>query len=103
MPGRVRYSEAFRIAAVERWRSSGESQRHVASQLGISNETLRRWILAAPPEARVRNSAGRGPGDELASLRAVNEQLQRENDRLRDESEMLARAAAAIVRNLKVP
>ena len=39
-----KYPAEYRAHAVEPWRTSGKSQRAVATELGISNELLRQWI-----------------------------------------------------------
>ncbi len=81
------YPEEFRREAVALWRSSGRSQWEIAEDLGISRETLRGWVR------RVDVDEGRAEGltsDERAELT----RLRRENRVLREEREILRKAAA---------
>ena len=54
--GRPPYPPEFRAEAVRLVHESGQSMRQVARDLGISNESLRRWVYRptstrAPPRA----------------------------------------------------
>jgi transposase len=80
------YSTEFRAEAVNLAETSGESIRQVAMDLGISDESLRRWI------ARSRE---RPPGTPLATdERAELEELRRRVKVLETEREILRKAAA---------
>jgi transposase len=46
-----KYPAEYRAHAVELWRTSGKSQRAVATELGISNELLRQWIRQADADS----------------------------------------------------
>jgi len=81
------YPEAFRAEAVELVRAGGRSIRKIAEDLGISNESLRKWVHQADVDG------GRKDGlstDEREELR----QLRRDNRRLLMEREILKKAAA---------
>ena len=82
------YPPEFRAQAVELVRSSGKSQRAIAQDLGISNEALRQWIKQADLDAGV------GHDGLTTSEREELAQLRRENRILREEREILKKAAA---------
>jgi transposase len=76
------YPPEFRAEAIRLARAPGHSVRQVARDLGIANESLRRWIIEADIER------GDAPGlttDERAELT----RLRRENRTLRIEREIL--------------
>jgi transposase len=80
------YPPEFRAEAVRLARSPGNSIRQVARDLGVSNESLRRWVIQAEIDR------GASPGlttDERAELT----RLRRENRTLRIEREILKKAA----------
>ena len=77
----------FRREAVRLARSSGKRVAEIAAELGCSEQTLREWLK------QDRIDAGEQAGltsDERARLR----QLERENRILREEREILRKAAA---------
>ena len=80
------YSEEFRAEAVRLAETSGQSIRSVAMDLGISNESLARWI---------RLSRERPAGTPLAAdERAELAELRRRVKVLETEREILRKAAA---------
>ena len=82
------YPAEFRQQAVELVRSSGKSIPAVAKDLGVSAEGLRLWVRQAEVDA------GRGrPGDLTTNEKAELQQLRRENKVLREEREILKKAA----------
>jgi len=87
MPTNVPYPPEFRAEAVRLARSEGHSIRSTASDLGISTETLRKWVRQA--DIDVGAAAGL-TSDERAELT----RLRRENRTLRTEREILKKAAA---------
>jgi transposase len=77
----------FRREAVRLVYSSGKRPAEIAAELGCSEQTLRQWLK------QERIDSGEAPGltsDERARLR----QLERENRVLREEREILRKAAA---------
>ncbi len=71
------YPEAFRADAVALVRRSGKSIREAASDLGISDESLRKWVQQA------KGDAGEGPPGALTSEeREELRRLRRENKTL---------------------
>jgi transposase len=80
------YSAEFRAEAVRMAETSGFSIRQVAMDLGISNESLGRWIRAA----HARPAGTPLAADERAEL----EELRRRVKVLETEREILRKAAA---------
>ena len=83
------YPEEFRREAVELARRGDRSIRQVAAGLGIPDQTLCNWIKAAD-----KASAQAADPDALSeSERAELKRLRKENAELRQEREILRRAA----------
>ncbi len=83
------YPVAFRADAVALVRKSGKSTAEVAVDLGISNESLRKWVQQANVDA------GQGPPGALTTEeREELRRLRRENQTLQMEREILRKAAA---------
>jgi transposase len=82
-----RFSEEFRREAVRLARDPKQSVPALAAELGISVTTLRNWLRAAGPEPAVAPAR-------VVSLEEQVRRLQRENDRLREEREILKKATA---------
>ena len=81
------YPPEFRAEAIRLVKTTGESIPKLAKDLGVSDQTLRNWV------AQDDVDAGRKSGltsDERARLR----ELERENRKLREEREILRKAAA---------
>lgn len=81
------YPPEFRAEAIRLVKSSGDSIRQVAKDLGISDQTLRNWVNQADVDAGKREGL---TTEERTELR----QLRKENRRLREEREILKKAAA---------
>ena len=86
MPNRRgRYPSEFRAEAVKLFRSvQGEkSMRTVATELGISNETLRSWIKQADIDEGRREGLSSEERGELRRLRQENRVLKEEREILK--------------------
>ena len=87
-----RYSEEFRVEAVRLARESGRSLKDISSELGISTTCLRNWLSSTPDEKQ--STKGR-----VLSLEEEVRQLKRDNERLREEREILKKATAFFARD----
>jgi transposase len=84
----LRYPEEFKAEAVRLVRSFPEkSMRQLAYELGIADQTLRNWVKQAQIERGEREGLTSQEREELRRLR-------RENKILREEREILKKAAA---------
>jgi transposase len=81
------YAEEFRLEAVELVRSGRRSLREAAESLGVSQQTLRNWVKQAEVDVGRREGVTSDEREELKRLR-------RENRILREEREILRKAAA---------
>jgi len=86
------FPREFRDEAVQLYRSSGKSLREVAQDLGLSPETLRRWVLWADVDEGRRSGLTTEEREEIRRLR-------RENRILREEREILKKATAFFARD----
>ena len=82
------YPPEFRAEAIRLVRSSGKSQTQIARELGLTTETLRLWRKQADLDDGTRSDGL--TSDEQEELR----RLRRENRILREEREILKKAAA---------
>ncbi len=85
-----RYDESFKRSAVELWLQGGKSVETIASELGISTQSLKQWKkqLAALPAT--------GPGQ-----RSV-QQLEEENRRLKRELQHVLRQREILKKTLGI-
>jgi transposase len=88
---RPAYPDEFRLEAVCLVKRSGESVPKIAKDLGISDQTLRNWVRQADVDA------GKAEGLTTAE-RARLRELEKENRKLREEREILRKAAAFFAR-----
>lgn len=89
MPKQKNFTKEFEKEAVRLAQTSGRTQREIAQDLGIGLSTLVRWI------GRSRDQAMDAPtGSAVTEDMAVElKRLRRENEILRQEREILKRAA----------
>ena len=87
------YPTEFRARAVEMIRTSGKTIDEISRDLGVSDQTLRNWVRQADADA------GRGlKGDLTSTEKAELHALKRENRILREEREILKKAAAFVAK-----
>ncbi len=94
MGKRQRFTKEFKREALRLWKSSGRPAAVVARELGLRRNHLYKWAMQieAHGEAAFPGSGKRAaPEDELARLR-------REVERLREERDILKKAAAYFAR-----
>ncbi len=89
-PSGRRYGRQFKFEVVRRVQETGRSQAEVAKELGISPNTLSRWMRQFREE---RDEAFPGKGRQN-SKDALIRRLQRENERLRKERDFLKKTSA---------
>jgi transposase len=85
--GPHKFSEEFRREAVRLASDPKRSLKQLGTELGVSVTTLRNWMRAAAAEKPT------GPGRVL-SLEEQVRRLAKENERLREEREILKKATA---------
>jgi transposase len=89
------YPESFRADAVTLVRRSGKPINEVAADLGVSGESLRKWVRQAKVDA------GEGPPGVLTTEeREELRRLRRENKTLLMERDILKKAAACFAKEL---
>ena len=86
------YPPEFRAEAIRLARTSGKPHAQIAQDLGMTSETLRLWLKQADLDGGNRHDGL--TSDEQEELR----RLRRENRILREEREILRKAAAFFAR-----
>ena len=91
------YPPEFRREAIRLVRSGGRSPKQLADELGCTEQTLRNWLR--------QDEADRGQRSDLLTSeeRTRLRELERENRVLRQEREILKRAAAFFARETDRP
>ena len=77
--GRPPYPPEFRAEAVRLARQSDQSMRQIAQDLGIANESLRRWVIQADVDAGTAEGL---TSDERAELTRLRREKDRKSTRL---------------------
>ena len=83
-----RFRKEFEVEAVRLVETSGRTQRQIADDLGVGLSTLRRWL-----EKHREKELEAPPPDRQEDIAAELKRLRRENEILRQEREILKRAA----------
>ncbi len=81
------YPPEFKAEAVRLYRTSAKSLREVSADLGMSTNSLREWVRRAEVNEGQREGLSDDEGEEL-------KRLKRENRILKEEREILRKAAA---------
>ena len=91
------YSAEFKLEAVRRYESSDKSILSVAKELGVKPTTMQGWVnkYKKSPEAPFPGSGNLSPEDDKVR------KLEKELRELREENEILKKAAAYFAKNLK--
>lgn len=91
------YSAEFKLEVVKRVLTSGASVAKVADELGVNENTLHGWMkkYREKPSSPFPGSGNLSPEDEQIR------KLERQNRELREENEILKKAAAYFAKNLK--
>ena len=84
----TRYSDEFKREVVQLYCDSGKSYRELASDLGVSSYSIRRWVIEAG------GTSGEGSASPTPVEREEIRKLRREVQVLREEREILRKAAA---------
>ena len=89
------FPEALKREAVDRVTSSGLSMEKVATELGLHETVLRRWVkqFSAQATGTARRLITQAPAPSPSDLVSEVARLRRENERLRMERDILKKAA----------
>jgi len=88
-----RYSPEFRDEAVRQILEAGHSTSEVAARLGVSANSLYKWVKAVRPDT------GSLKDEELIEAKRENLKLRAELRRVEEERDILKKAAAYFARN----
>lgn len=92
--GPTAYTDEFRREAVRLVEANPDQLPEIAIELGVHPESLRNWRRAVREE-------GQEPPGRVVSLREENRRLRLENARLKEEHEILKKAAAFFARDTR--
>lgn len=93
----TKYSAEFKLETVKRVKTSGLPIARVAAELGINENTLHGWIKR---HKQKQDNPFPGSG-KLSDDDAKLKKLEKENRELREELDILKKAAAYFAKNLK--
>lgn len=89
-----RYAPQFREEAVRLVQESGKPVLQISKDLGVAYETLRKWVRQSEIDKGLREGLSTSDREEITRLR-------RENALLREERDILKKAAAFFARESK--
>ena len=90
---KARFTEEFKDEAVKQVIERGYTVPDVAKRLGVSAQSLYKWIKACAPDEKDRFEA------EIREVRRENLKLKAELQRVKEDREILKKAAAYFARN----
>ena len=90
---KARFTEEFKDEAVKQVIERGYTVPDVAKRLGVSVQSLYKWIKACAPDENERFEA------EIREVRRENLKLKAELQRVKEDREILKKAAAYFARN----
>lgn len=93
-----RYPAEFKAEAIALARTSGRKKKEIAASLGVSEQTLYKWLRDDDEARRERTPEYDRLSDEE---RAELKRLRKENASLREDREILRKAAAYFARETK--
>ena len=97
MTKRKSYTKEFKLEAIRLLESSDKTGTEIARELGLRRNMLYKWL----DEHKSKGiDAFKGSGRPITSDSTVND-LKRENERLKEENEILKKAATYFARELK--
>lgn len=86
-----RYDDEFKVSAVKMVVEKERSVTAVAKDLGVSQPTLRRWVLASTKPENTTDTR-------LAELEAENKKLKRQLENANDTVEVLKKSVAIFIK-----
>ncbi len=92
-----KYDPHFKLEVVQLIREQGLSVNEVAKTMGVGKTALRRWVAQYDGKLEGGSGLGRPLTVEQQRIRA----LERENQQLRSDNELLKKASAFFARELK--
>lgn len=90
---KTRFTEEFKEEAVKQVIERGYSVADVAKRLGVSQQSLYKWVKAGAPDEQDRYEA------EIREVRKENLKLKAELQRVKEDREILKKAAAYFAKN----
>lgn len=98
MTKRQTYTKEFKIEAVRLLEESEKNGMEISRELGVRRNMLYKWQKELQSKG---DCAFKGPGRKPAASDDQVTKLKKENDRLREEVEILKKAAAYFARDMK--
>ncbi len=95
-----KYTEEFRHDAVDLVRASGRPNNQGARELGMSHETPRTWVRKEDQHTRAGEAVPASDGLSVADRDAETARLRREVTELRQQKEILRKAAAYFAKEM---